>query len=257
MKDETTEILNALDDKEPKKKPSNWSLWSALYFAEAVFVILDAVSAVIVGTITGYWYYGLFVFLAGVVPLYLYTKQFTRPLASPDQRRTAMIGGVVAVASVIVIAVFMAVINLAADTFDKNSIQLTEAGLVASMVLILAAHAFIMGRYFFIDEEVKENQKTDRMIARGERGIRRIGVAQKVAEAKRQEVKRRGSVEKEYDPRVVAKILNLMRDLDEDGVPDIIDSVDNRTGKPFELRTGGAMAQTAERVNPTNGQERK
>lgn len=54
MNNETDEILKSLDDKEPEKKPSNWELWSALYFAEAVFVILDLVSAVTMAYMTGF-----------------------------------------------------------------------------------------------------------------------------------------------------------------------------------------------------------
>ena len=253
---ETNEILEALEDKEPENKPSNWELWSALYFAEAVFVILDLISAVTVGYVTGYWYYGALVFLAGVVPLFLYTKQYTRPLASTPQQKTALWGGVVAVSSVIVIAVFMAFINLASQTLSLNAVALTEAGLVVSMIVLLAAHAFIMGRYFFIDEEVKENQKTNRMIARGDRGIRRIGAAHKVAKAKRTEIQKRHTVEQDFDPRIIKKIMNALRDLDGDGIPDIIDPTDDRTGKPFNRNQSQVYAQNVERpegTHPTQG----
>lgn len=245
--DETTEILQALDDKEPEPKPSNWSLWAALYFAEAIFVILDAVSAVIVGTITGYWYYGLFVFLAGVVPLFLYTKQFTRPLASVRQRRISFVGGMVAVSSVIIIAVFMGGINIASTNLAGDTMLWMEAGLVVSLVIILAAHAFIEGLYFFTDEEIAEGQKTDRMVARGYRGIQRIGIARKVANAKRQEVQKRHDFERDFDPRVLKKILSVLRDLDDDGIPDVIDPVDNRTGKPFQRNQMASYAKDTER----------
>ena len=247
---DTDEILKSLDDKEPEKKPSNWELWSALYFAEAVFVILDLVSAVTVSYITGFWYYGLFVFLSGVIPLFLYTNQYTRPLASVSQRKTALWGGIVAVASVIVVAVFMAFINLASQTLTLDAVALTEAGLVVSMIIILSAHAFIMGRYFFVDEEISENQKTNRMLARGFRGMQRLGVANKIANAKRNEVAKRRQVEGDFDPRVIAKILNALRDLDEDGIPDAIDPIDNRTGKPFQRNQMVSMAQDVNRPRP-------
>ena len=250
MNNDTDEILKSLDDKEPEKKPSNWELWSALYFAEAVFVILDLVSAATVGYVTGFWYYGLFVFLAGVVPLFLYTKQYTRPLASVTQRKTAFWGGIVAVSSVIIVAVFMAFINLASETLSLNVVSLTEAGLVVSMIILLATHAFIMGRYFFIDEEISETQKTNRMLARGFRGMQRLGVANKIANAKRNEVAKRRQVEGVFDPRVIEKIMNALRDLDEDGIPDAIDPVDNRTGKPFQRNQMVSMAQDVSRPRP-------
>lgn len=249
MNNETDEILKSLDDKEPEKKPSNWELWSALYFAEAVFVILDLVSAVTVAYVTGFWYYGLFVFLAGVMPLFLYTKQFTRPLASATQRKTAFWGGIVAVSSVIVVAVFMAFINLASQTLTLDAIALTEAGLVVSMIILLATHALIMGRYFFTDEEISETQKTNRMLARGFRGMQRLGIANKIANAKRNEVKKKHEIEQDFDPRVIAKIMNALRDLDEDGIPDAMDPVDNRTGKPFNRNQQVSYAKDTERTN--------
>ncbi len=251
MKNETEEILKSLDDREPEKKPTNWELWSALYFSEAVFVILDGVSSVTVAVVTGFWYYGLFVFLAGVVPLFLYTKQYTRPLASVSQRRTAFWGGIVAVSSVIVVAVFMAFINLASQTLTLDSIALTEAGLVISMIIVLASHAFIMGRYFFVDEEISETQKTNRMLARGFRGMQRLGIANKIAQAKRSEVQRKDEIEQEFDPRVIAKIMNVLRDVDGDGIPDILDPIDNRTNKPLSLKQ--SYAQTTERIEEKGG----
>jgi len=231
---DTDKILKALDDKEPDKKPSNWELWSALYFAEFIFVLLDAGSALSVWWITGFWYYGVIVFFAGVVPLWLYTKQYTRAGASNDQRKTVFIGGVIAIASVLVVAIFMATLNFVAKIYAGNAVMWTEAGLAVSLVLLLATHGFVMGRYFFIDEEISETQKTNRMIARGDQGIRRIAIANKVARAKQKEVTLRDEFESNFSSQILKKILDIMQDADGDGIPDIIDPTDNRTGKPFQ-----------------------
>lgn len=260
--DDTKDILDALDDKKPEKKPTNWELWSALYFAEAVFVVLDAGSALSVYLITGYWYYAVIVFLAGVVPLYLYTKQYTRPLASIEQRQTSFWGGVVAISSVIIVAVFMAVLNFYAQVNGESAVMWTEAGLAVSLVLVLASHGFIMAKYFFADEEIKEGQRTNRIIARGGHTVRRIQAARKVADSKRQEVNLKKDFQREYNPAVLAKILRMMEDLDEDGIPDVIDPVDDRTGKPFNSQqlqrpAMPAMAQEVKQVkeNFTKGRE--
>lgn len=227
-KDETDEILEVLDDKEPDKKPSNWELWASLYFAEFIFVLLDAGSAWSVWRITGFWYYGLIVFFAGVIPLWLYTKTYTRPLASKDQRKVAFAGGVISIASVLIVAIFMAVLSFVAQSQNANAVQWTEAGLAISLVLMLAVHGFINGRYFFLDEEISEGQKTNRIIARGNRSVQRIEVANKVANAKRREVRKRRVVADEFGPAVLTKILNMMSDDDGDGIPNFIDPVDNR-----------------------------
>jgi len=225
---EADEILKALDDKEPEKKPSNWQLWAALYFAEFIFVMLDAGSAVSVGFITGIWYYGVIVFFSGVIPLWLYTKTYTRPLASKGQKRAALLGGIAAVGSVLVIAVFMAILNLAAGWLDGNVIAWTEAGLAISLVLMLAVHGFINAYYFFTDEEVAEQNKTDRMIARGNRSVTRVQIAHKVADAKKREVAARKKLEALFSPEIVNKIMSMMADDDGDGIPNFIDPIDNR-----------------------------
>lgn len=225
---EQDEILRALDDKTPAKKPSNWELYAALYFAEFVFVLLDLGSAISVGFITGIWYYGLIVFCAGVFPLWLYTKTYTRPLASANQKKASMIGGVVAVFSVIVVAGFVAVLRFTANTLDVASVGWTEAGLGISLVILLAVHGFINAFYFFTDDEVRENAKTERIIARGDREVKRIEVAQTVANAKKREVTKRKVLEDAFSPAVVAKIMSMMADDDGDGIPNFIDPVDNR-----------------------------
>ena len=53
----------------------------------------------------------MIVFLAGVILVWLYTKTYTRPLASANQKKAALIGGIVAVLSVVVDAVFVADLN--------------------------------------------------------------------------------------------------------------------------------------------------
>lgn len=230
---DTDDILKALDDKEPEKKPTNWELWAALYFAEFIFVLLDAGSAFSVYWITGVWYYGLIVFFAGVIPLWLYTKTYTRPLVSKSQKKAALIGGSLAVGSVVVVAVFMAILNLAATAMDGDAVKWTEAGLGGSLVFILAVHGFINAYYFFTDEEIRETNKTDRMVARGDRMVKRIGVANRVASSTRREVAAKKKLSGIFSPEIVDKILEMMSDHDDDGIPDFMDAIDNRTGKPF------------------------
>jgi len=242
----TDDILKALDDPTPQKKPTNWELWAALYFAEFIFVILDAGSAVSVGFITKIWYYGAIVFLAGVMPLWLYTKTYTRPLASQNQKKSALIGGVVAVFSVIVVAGFVAVLNFAAQEMSGNSISWMEAGLGISLVILLAVHGFINAYYFFTDEQVKEHNKTQRMIARGDAQVKRIGVAHEVAQAKSREVSARKKLEAAFSPEIVARIMSMMADDDGDGIPNFIDPVDNRKQQNQGQRPPAMVAHAAD-----------
>jgi hypothetical protein len=237
---DTDEILKSLEDKTPRKKPSNWQLYAALYFAEFIFVLLDAGSAFSVGYITGYWYYGVIVFLAGVVPLWLYTKTYTRALASKEQKSVALVGGVIAVSSVIIMGGFVAVLNFAADYLPGKSFAWIEGGLAVILVILLAVHGLINAFYFFFDEEIVETNKTERIIARGHTQVRRIGVANEVANAKRRETTARKALEQSFSPEIVNKIMSMMADDDGDGIPNFIDPVDNRA------RSFAATANTQE-----------
>lgn len=245
---ESEEILKALEDKTPVKKPTNWELWAALYFAEFIFVLLDAGSALGVGLVTGIWYYGVIVFFAGVIPLWLYTKTYTRPLASESQKKAAMVGGFVAVFSVIVVAIFVAVLNFAAAQFSGNALMWTEAGLGVSLVTLLAVHGFVNAYYFFTDEQVKEHNKTERIIARGDAQVKRIDVANKVANAKRREVTARQKLEAAFSPEIVSRILSMMADDDGDGIPNFIDPVDNRKQKPPQQQPMRQFAKDEEQI---------
>jgi len=97
-----------------------------------------------------------------------------------------------------------------------------------SLVILLAVHAGINAFYFFSDEQIVEANKTERIIARGDAQVKRIGVANQVANAKRREVSARQKLETAFSPEIVARIMSMMADDDGDGIPNFIDPVDNR-----------------------------
>jgi hypothetical protein len=120
----------------------------------------------------------------------------------------------------------------------------------------LAVHGLINAFYFFFDEEIVETNKTERIIARGNSQVRRIGVANEVASAKRRENTARRSLEQSFSPEIVAKIMSMMADDDGDGIPNFIDPVDNRkrqfaaTSNAPELKESDPKAQGQNGQNP-------
>lgn len=182
---ETDDILKALDDPEPVKKPSKIAPKIALYFADFIFLVLDIGSGLGVYWLTGIWYYGAVVFLAGFVPLMLHQKLYTHPYASKDQKNAALLGGVISVGSVLAVAIFIAIVNFAARAASAKEVLWMEIGLAVSLVLIAFTHAIITAYYFYIDEETNETQKTNRIVARGNRKVDRIKAAQMVVNSGR------------------------------------------------------------------------
>jgi hypothetical protein len=156
------------------------------------------------------------------------------------------------------VAVFVAVLNFAAKELSGNSLAWTEAGLGISLVILLAVHGFINAYYFFTDEQVKEHNKTQRMISRGDAQVKRIGVALEVANAKKREVSARQKLEAAFSPEIVARIMSMMADDDGDGIPNFIDPVDNRKPqnqgqRPQQQPANNQrqFAETVDSVNPT------
>lgn len=223
--DDAEDILKALDDERPVKKPRN-QVWLAILFADLIFFLLDLGSGLGVAYLTGVPFYGIVVFAAGFVPLLLHQKLYVRAYASEDQKRWAMIGGFIAVGSVLIVAIFIAIIRFAVR--DETALGWMEAALATALVSISFVHAMIAVYYFHIDEGISENQKTNRMLARGDRSVTRIKAAQQVAQAKRREVLHRRRLEDMFTPAVVAKILAAFDDDDGDGIPNILDRRDNR-----------------------------
>lgn len=151
----------------------------------------------------------------------------------------------------------MAVLNFAAAQFSGNALMWTEAGLGVSLVTLLAVHGFVNAYYFFTDEQVKEHNKTERIIARGDAQVKRIDVANKVASAKRREVTARQKLEAAFSPEIVARILSMMADDDGDGIPNFIDPVDNRKQKPpQQQQMRPVIANAADTVEPPKIVER-
>lgn len=228
---EIDEILEAIDEKRPEKKPSN-HIWIAIVFSDLVFFALDFGSGLGVYWLTKVWYYGLIVFLAGIIPLLIHQKLYTRPYASPEQKTASMVGIVLSILSVLAVAVFLAAVRF----MVADSVWIIEAGLAVSLVTIAFAHSCITFYYYYNDEEIRESQRTAQMIARGKRSIQRIEAAHKVASAKRAEVQKKHEFEGKFSPEVLAKILSQF-DKDGDGIPDFMDPVDNRKVRTYASKS--------------------
>ena len=252
------ELLEAVKAPKRKKTPTNNSLYFALIAADVIFGILDIGSGITVYWMTGIWFYGVLVFLAGFAPLILFQKLYTRAFASDEQKKIAIGGAALAVFSIIAIGILSAVANVKGVT--NQSAELT---VLVTVVALAFVHALLLTAYFYIDEGIQADQTVAQTLAEAirqetmiEAGDQVLGVAQRALKRRKQIADFHGS------PAALKEVLKRLGwDEDGDGVPDWMDPVDNRTGKPFQQTAARTFAADGQNVtppaDPTNRQDQK
>lgn len=236
------ELLEAVKAPTHKKAPNNNSLYFAVIAADIIFGVLDIGSGLTVYWITGFWFYGVLVFLAGIAPLLLNQKLYTRAYASQDQKKIAIGGAVLSVFSILGIGLLAAVANVAGYQGSD-----AEMVVVITIVVLAFIHAMLLIWYFYSDEGIQADQTLEQTIARAIRQARMVEAGDHVLSVTKKSVDRRHEVADKHGSK--AALLELLRqmgaDVDNDGIPDIIDPIDNRTGKPFvkQYAQGSNQAQ--------------
>ena len=227
------ESLESMVQKPKKaKKPANAALWFAYAFFNIVILTFDVVAAGTVYTITRNEGYAVITFLAGFVPLMLHEFLYLRAYASQWQRYIAIFGAVCAFLTVVVIALLSAVVNLAiANGYGINA----DASRLAILVIVVSAallHVVLTAVYFYIDEGIRASHTEAETVAYFAQRMKNIKRAEELLDAaniarqnKAQIVARHGGAD---GKRALEYVLNLLNDDDGDGIPNILDRVDDR-----------------------------
>jgi hypothetical protein len=240
------ELLRAVKAPKKKKSPSNRSLYIALFAADFIFGVLDIGSGITVYWMTGIWFYGLLVFLAGFAPLLLFQSLFTRAFASDEQKKVAIGGAVLAVFSIISIGILSVIANV--QGVDS---KFAEQTVLIVIVVLAFIHALLFTGYFYIDEGIQADQVVIQTIARAMRESDMIEAGGQVLETTQRSLNRRHEIGDKYSSRAaLMEVLSQFgfKDLDEDGIPDFMDKTDNRTGQPFKKQV---YASEVRQENPT------
>jgi hypothetical protein len=243
---------------EPKneKRPSNGGLLVALISFNFAFLVVDAISAGVVGYLT-HWYYGAATILAGAVFMIVHEYLFTRPFNNAKQRNIAIGGAVWAVLTILGIALTSVIANLTGLTSNGYEAYFL-AFMVGVIVLNVIIHGVLTAVYYYIDDGHNAKNKAARARARAITQNEIDDAAEMIlTEALRRRVNRKKMVNRYRSPETVRRaIQEAGGDEDGDGIPDWIDPVDNRTGKPFQQRP--VMAQNVKqenlKENPTDRQ---
>lgn len=171
-------------------KPSNIALWLVLLFANLVFLLLDAVTGWTVYGFTSVWQYGVMAFLAGCVPFWLAEAAFVRAYASTAQKWLAGVSAFLAIVEIMASASISAIILISYDILHLQTYQIV---LVAVIIGFVIAQAILALGYFYVDEEIRENQKLKQGLAgierthkRGQKVLDGLALEEQVMERERE-----------------------------------------------------------------------
>jgi hypothetical protein len=239
---------------EPKaeKKPSNAGLYVALIFFNFAFLVVDAISAGVVGYMTR-WYYGASTLFAGAVFMFVHEFLFTRPFNNTRQRNIAIGGAVWAVLTILFVALFTVVANLT-GFFSAQYEPYFLAGMVGIILFNIVLHGSLAGVFYYVDDEHFAKTKATRAVARANTQNKIDEAAEMIlTEALKRRINRKNMLARFVSPEALRLAIREAggEDEDGDGIPDSIDPVDNRTGKPF-VRQFVQQTQQPKEKDPTN-----
>lgn len=220
--------------KKPKKakKPANAALWFAYAFFNIVILIFDVVAAATVYAITKNEGYAVITFLAGFVPLMLHEFLYLRAYASQWQRGIAVLGAACAFLTVVVVALLSAIVNLVMAGGAEINIEVSRLVILVIVVGAALLHVVLTAVYFYIDEGIRAGHIEAETTAYYDSRLKNINRAETLIEAaeaarhsKARIIEQHGGAD---GKAALDYILNLLNDDDGDGIPNIIDPVDNR-----------------------------
>lgn len=180
---ETKNKVNRLLDlvkrpQQEKRKPSNFALYWAWAFYNAVALLFDAIAAGTVYAMMNSVAYAVLTFAAGFLPLIMHEFLYTRAYASKWQKILAVMGAGLSVVTILAVGVLAAVVNVLGFT-AQNAIML-EIAMIIALVLVAGGHGLIAAIYFYIDGGIKANQVRAESVAYHERRIEDIQRAKEI-----------------------------------------------------------------------------
>jgi hypothetical protein len=211
---DTTKVNRLLDlVKRPlqaKRKPSNFALYWAWIFYNAVALLFDTIAAGTVYDLVGKFMYAVLTFVAGFLPLLMHEFLYTRAFANAAQKVLAVIGAGLSVVTILGVGVIAGVVNVLG--FTALSVKTLEIVLIVTLVLVSGAHGLIAAIYFFIDDGIKAKQVRAESVAYHERRIDDINRAKEILALAEQGAKDEDAIAAQYGGmEVLNEILGQLR----------------------------------------------
>lgn len=170
------EIINPPAD--TIKKPNN-RLWIAILSFNAIYLFIDLITAVAVGFLS-YWYYGVLVFFAGILPMLAHEALFANAFASIYQRWVSGIGFAFSIFAALAVGLLVVIINIMYDSTPTG--QLLEAVAMGTLFLVAVVHGALFAVYFFIDAGIRTIQNTMSALAKTEQKLDQLKMSEKIVD---------------------------------------------------------------------------
>jgi hypothetical protein len=239
------ELEKMVIDEAPEPAPDRSPLTRAKFAYHTAVILIDIVTAYTVGLLT-FWYYGVIWFLGNAVVFFLHHSNWERAESNEKQTKNAIIGMVVAVASMFILATFSGAMVLTVNRPAWISIAIEVFA-----VTVFFFHAGAFAFYYFQDDEWTINRQISKAKANANKKVKIAQAAGTIVDASKRALRERENQYGKHGRNVVDLAMG---------------KVENR---PVERLQKPAQASFASQtpdytpeaekpaINPRTGQERK
>lgn len=192
-----------------KKEPSNFALWFAWFFYNAVALLFDVIAATTIYEMMNSIIYAGLTFAAGFIPLLMHEFLYMRAYAGYWQKVIAVLGAILSVVTILTVGVLAALVNL--TDFQANKLVM-EVAMIVMLVLVSGGHGLLAAVYFYIDDGIKAEQVRAENMAYHKRRLEDIARAQEILEMADKGMKEEDQLAAQYGGmNVLEEILGQLR----------------------------------------------
>lgn len=197
--DEITELEKLVSEGEPEPPPNNAPLELSKWAYHIAVIVIDAVTAYTLGVIT-VWYYGVIWFLGNAVVFFFHHNNWERAENNNKQERLSLAGMIVAVFSMLIVAVAVGGVYL-----YGSHVFWMQFALEAFAVVAFFAHAVMFAVYRFIDDAWIINRQIAKAKANANKKVQFIEAAGTVIDANKKVLAKKGDLSKKHGGQVVER----------------------------------------------------
>jgi uncharacterized membrane protein len=206
--DEITELEKLVSEGEPESPPNNAPLELSKWAYHIAVIVIDAVTAYTLGMIT-IWYYGVIWFLGNAVVFFFHHNNWERAENNDKQEHLSLAGMLVAVASMLIVAVAVGGVYM-----YGSQVFWMQFALEAFAIIAFFAHAVMFAVYRFVDDTWQMNRQIAKAKANANKKVQFIEAAGTVIEANKKVLSKKGNLSNKHGGQVVDRAIAKVSQVD-------------------------------------------